>query len=259
MSNDNRNDAREEEEVAEEGTIQGRRAGDGNAGGDNTPKTTATTATKSATATRGAEFEFQELRVLLEAMHKQGLASRDLLPRTRLEMEAYARAVVVGAANGKNGETSSSAAALRAKRELIGTRWRLGFSTHSATLGDLPRDATVYLEFVDADRMLYKLQFSQKTFGLNSIQAESAWSLDDERNGLLTFVYDRITTDAFGFTNVGVGLFGLLKGRANYVETAYYDGKYWIEQGQGVDGNGDDFVNVYVREESDDDDDIWNK
>jgi len=64
--------------------------------------------------------------------------------------------------------------------------------------------------------------------------------------GLLTFVYDKITTNVMGLKNLGVGFFGLLKGRANYVESAYFDGIFWIERGMSPTGNGD-FVNVYMR------------
>ena len=62
----------------------------------------------------------------------------------------------------------------------------------------------------------------------------------------MTFVYDKITTNILGFQNVGVGLFGMLKGRANYVESAYFDGVFWMERGISPT-TGNDFVNVYMR------------
>ena len=67
--------------------------------------------------------------------------------------------------------------------------------------------------------------------------------------GLLTFVYDSITTNILGFQNLPVGFFGLLKGRTNYVESAYFDGTFWIERGIDVsrDENNQDFINVYMR------------
>jgi hypothetical protein len=66
--------------------------------------------------------------------------------------------------------------------------------------------------------------------------------------GLVTFVYDEIKTDVFGLKDVGVGFFGLLKGRANYVESAYFDGRFWIERGFSPDGN--EYFNAYVREQN---------
>ena len=65
--------------------------------------------------------------------------------------------------------------------------------------------------------------------------------------GLLTFVYDKITTDIMGCKGIGVGFFGMLQGRANYVESAYFDGTFWIERGVSPTGNGNDFVNIYMR------------
>lgn len=65
--------------------------------------------------------------------------------------------------------------------------------------------------------------------------------------GLVTFVYDEITTDFFGIKNLSVGFFGLLKGRANYVESSYFDGRFWIERGTSPEGRV--YYNVYVRNE----------
>ena len=73
--------------------------------------------------------------------------------------------------------------------------------------------------------------------------------------GLLTFIYDDISTDVFGLKNISVGFFGLLKGCANYVESTYFDGRFWIERGTSPEGQA--YYNVYVRdsvsEEADDD------
>jgi len=65
--------------------------------------------------------------------------------------------------------------------------------------------------------------------------------------GLLSFVYENITTNVMGLKNIGVGFFGLLQGRANYVESAYFDGTFWIERGVSPSGDGSDFVSVYMR------------
>jgi hypothetical protein len=76
---------------------------------------------------------------------------------------------------------------------------------------------------------------------------------------LLTFVYKDITTDAFGFKNIGVGFFGLLQGRSNYIPTAYFDEQLWIERGTDV-STGAEYFNVYVppikaKDDDNDDDD----
>jgi hypothetical protein len=73
-------------------------------------------------------------------------------------------------------------------------------------------------------------------------------------------VYDSITTDVFGFRNLSVGLFGMLKGRAVSIPTAYFDGVLWIERGiattttttdrsGGVEGSSYYYYNVYTRED----------
>jgi hypothetical protein len=47
----------------------------------------------------------------------------------------------------------------------------------------------------------------------------------------------------FGLSNVGVGLFGMLKGRSSYIQTAYFDGIIWIEAGADASG---EYFSVYV-------------
>lgn len=182
------------------------------------------------------EFEMQELRVQLNAMKAKGIGSKDLDPLTRAVFATYARQVV--------SKRPSPIAMASVAAQLPGTTWRLVLSTEAATLGDLPRDATVYLSFVDESNMDYSLRFSEKTFGLDSITAQSKWTGD--ARGVISFVYDKITTDVFGLKNIGVSFFGLLKGRSNFLETAYFDGNFWIEK--AVSPDGEEYVNVYLRD-----------
>ena len=65
--------------------------------------------------------------------------------------------------------------------------------------------------------------------------------------GLVTYTYEKVTTDVFGFSGVGVGMFGMLSGRSSYIVTAYFDGSIWIES--GIDqSTGLDYYNVYSAE-----------
>jgi len=195
---------------------------------------------KNDQTTSAAEFEFQEMRVQLQAMVQQGIPSRDLVPAKRVELESYVRKVVQ--------ERVSPVPLAEIGERLPGTKWLLVFSTEGAALADLPRDAQVQLEFDPLELKLdYVLEFSKKTMGLNRLVAKSTYTFDDGpiNPGLVTFVYDQIKTDAFGLNNLPVGFFGLLKGRANYVESSFYDGQFWIERAFGPDGM--DYYNVYLR------------
>jgi hypothetical protein len=227
----------------------------------------------------GSDFAFQEMRVQLDAMKRNKIPSRDLPLDKRQELEQYVNTVV--------SQRPSPVALKDIGAVLPGTKWRLGFSTEAATLGDLPRDAEVNLEFINNEKMDYVLEFSKKTLGLNRLTAKSSYTVDVSdvcrplntsqclivlttllsfshdtivlqsspvNPGLVTFVYEDITTDVFGFSNLGVGFFGLLKGRANYVESAYFDGRFWIERGTSPEGQT--YYNVYVRND-DGDMDEW--
>lgn len=120
--------------------------------------------------TNNADFEFQEMRVQLNAMQRNKIPSRDLPLDKRQELEKYVNTIVEQRPSPvKLGDIS---------QVLPGTTWRLAFSTEAATLGDLPRDADVNLEFINESKMEYILQFSKKTLGLNRLVAKSSYTVD---------------------------------------------------------------------------------
>lgn len=188
------------------------------------------------------DFELQELKAQIESMKLQGIPSRSLPPTKRFELEAYARSVV---------QNKSSPVPLnQVSDNLPSTKWRLVFSTENSALSDLPSDASIHLSFLEENNVDYSLIFGEKTMGLNSITAKSKWRADESNfPGLVSMKYDKIVCDAFGFQNVGIGLFGLLKGRTSYIQTAYFDDELWIEAGSAADGSGK-FVSVYTKEKS---------
>jgi hypothetical protein len=211
-----------------------------------------TTALSFSSSHNNKDFEYQEMKVLLDAMKQQGVSSiRGLDAEKGRELQQYVQQVA--------GYRRSSSLMLT-PHAVNGTVWRLAFTTERA----LPRDATLYLVFPDDEHnslLRYSLQFGKKTLGLHKLEAVSRWTVS---NNVLTFVYDTITMDAFGFSNIELCFFGLLKGRSNYIETAFFDGDVWIEQQpqqsssgrlDGSDSDAADSIwNVYVRE---DDTDAW--
>lgn len=192
------------------------------------------------------DFAYQEMAGLLGAMVRQQVTSRYLTEKQRKEIENHVRTVAR--------DRPSGIPLKQVDQVLPHSKWKLGFSTHSATLGDLPKDATVSLEFQDEGRLEYCLDFSEQTFGLNRLVAQSSYTVDATplNPGLVTFVYENIVTDVFGFKGLGVGFFGLLQGRSNYIETVFMDQMYWIERGYTAatenGGGGEEYFNVYVKQ-----------
>lgn len=60
-------------------------------------------------------------------------------------------------------------------------------------------------------------------------------------------IYDAVTTDVFGISNVNIG-FGLFQGRSNYIQSKYMDDNFWIEAGNDPT-TGNEFFNVYLKED----------
>ena len=189
-----------------------------------------------------AEFEYQELRAQLNTMLTQKIRPNQLSNEKRQELDSYMMKLLLN----KPSPIPLKALANDNAKILHG-KWTLTFSSLTAALGDLPRDATVQLTFSPEYKCDYKLLF--KTLGLKSITAKSSYIVDSSpvNPGLVTFVYQNIVTDVFGFKNFPVGTFGLLKGRTNYVETVWFDGRIWIERGYNTEGN--EFFNVYMKDE----------
>eukprot|EP00586_Coscinodiscus_wailesii_P021965 CAMPEP_0172496592 /NCGR_PEP_ID=MMETSP1066-20121228/89850_1 /TAXON_ID=671091 /ORGANISM="Coscinodiscus wailesii, Strain CCMP2513" /LENGTH=179 /DNA_ID=CAMNT_0013268963 /DNA_START=315 /DNA_END=854 /DNA_ORIENTATION=- len=178
-------------------------------------------------------------------MAKQKVASSDLTPSKRSEIESYVRSVATSR------QSPIPLDRVGTCDELLG-RWRLAFSTEDAALSVLPREAQVFVSIYEGGRLDYTLRFTEKVFALKSLTAQSTYTVDAGpiNPGLLTFQYENITSDIFGLT-VPTGLFGLLKGRVNYIETVYFDGKIWIDRGFSPDGN--EYFNVYMREKEEQD------
>lgn len=203
-----------------------------------------------------ADSEYQELAAVFGEMSRSNIPSNTLDPELRNQITAFVTKVA-----------SERPTAIRLQdvaKVLPGTQWKLIFSTTTATLGDLPPDVQVQLDFAPAaassddddsssisnaqGKMDYILEFSKKTFGLNRLVAKSTYTVDETKlnPGLVTFVYEDIVTDVFGMKNLGIGFFGLLKGRANYVETIFMDQRFWMERGYTPEGQ--EFINVYLRQ-----------
>jgi len=188
-----------------------------------------------------SEFELQELRAQFKAMLDKSIRPKMLSGEKRVEIESYVGNVL---------RNCPSPIPLRNigddNAKAVHGNWTLVFASENASLGDLPSDSTVQFSMYPGFKCDYKIQFA-KTLGLKSLTAKSDYTIDSSpvNPGLLTFVYQEIVADVFGKL-FPVGLFGMLKGRANYIETVWFDGKLWFERGFSRDGL--EFYNVYIKE-----------
>ena len=191
------------------------------------------------------EFELQEMRFQLSAMKKAGVSARNLNEEKKNEIAQYVREVVMRI------PSPVPLKALADADRLLGT-WKLAFSTDAAAMGDLPREASITLDIKRGNQMDYKLEFSEKVWGLKEITAKSNYFVDASpvNPGLLTYVYQDISAGVFGL-KVPTGLFGMLKGREAYIESIWFDGEYWIAR--GFSANGEEYFSVYMKEEDEDD------
>jgi len=191
------------------------------------------------------QFELQELKAQVTAMVEQEVASSNLKPDKMSELTQYVKSVC---------QTQESPIPLNEigteaniKNHLVGS-WRLAFSSENAAMSVMPREARILVNILNEKQLEYILEFTKKVQGLSKITAKSNYIIDTSpiNPGLVTFVYEEITSKLFGAT-IPVGLFGLLKGRASYIESMYFDGTLWIERGANPE-NGELFYNVYVKD-----------
>lgn len=197
-----------------------------------------------------AEFELQELRAQFNAMLEQKVRPKMLTRDKRSEINSYLSKVL---------QTRESPIPLKSlgSNNAIALHgfWTMVFSTggddEMDALGNLPRDCTVQMKISPNYEADYILSFA-KTLGLKSLTAKSTYMVDSSpvNPGLVTFVYKEILSDVFGFKALPVGLFGMLQGRATYVDTVWFDGRLWVERAYSPDGT--EFYNVYIRSEEED-------
>jgi len=201
-------------------------------------------ASKSNQNTAKAEFELQELRAQLDAMKKAQVTAQNTRPEKRQELTDYLLAVVSQQSSPipLKRIADDGAAALHGK-------WRLAFSTNDNTLAELPFESTAFLNIQPDYTCDYILSFSKRVMGLNGITAKCTYYVETSpvnSPGQFTFTYQEVKTDIMGFKNIGVGMFGLLKGRVSNVYTCWFDGDIWIERVYDMEGR--ESLNIYTRE-----------
>jgi len=197
-----------------------------------------------------AEFELQELRAQFNAMLEQKVRPKMLTKEKRTEIDSYITKVL---------QTRESPIPLKAlgndNASALHGFWTMVFSTGGDdeidALGNLPRDCTVQMKIEPNYRADYILSFA-KTLGLKSLTAKSSYMVDSSplNPGLVTFVYQDMKSEVFGFKALPIGLFGMLQGRSTYVDTVWFDGRLWVERAYSPDGM--EFYNVYIRSDEED-------
>lgn len=178
-----------------------------------------------------ADFEYQEMKILSQALIDQGVSNSQIPADKRVEIEGYCRRIV--------NQRSGSIAPEDIASELAGTSWQLAFSSQSLVSESLPPGTNIKLVFKSKNRLDYILEFT-KTFGLKQLAADSGYTVD--ANGVISYTYEGISCDAFGLSNINVGAFGLLKGRASSIEASFFDGTLLIQRSNDING---EFFNVH--------------
>lgn len=214
-------------------------------------------------------------------MKKQNVKPSELDPSKRNELKAYVEEILARRLPNRKTVDSTVPLHLRLRSSLPGTKWRMAFTTQALMAEALPKDATITLDFASgtgnaatgSNKVDYGLDFF-KTLALKRLVARSTYTVMEPQAGgtpgvaIVQIVYDKIVTDVMGFTNLGIGMFGMLKGRSTYIQTVFFDNNLWIESGVDQSNFGETYYNVYAREDDgnsaiddkgDDDDDDWQK
>lgn len=212
-----------------------------------------------------ADFEYQELQIQMNAMKEQNIKPSQLDAVKRNELKGYVEKILAYRQNSSSSKVavdSSVPLHLKLRSKLPGTKWRMAFTTQTLMAEALPNDATITLTFAEStnnndNKVEYGLDFF-KTLALKRLVAQSTYTVMDPMPNnptaaIVEIVYENISTDLFGFTNIGIGTFGLLNGRSTYIQTVYFDNNIWIESGVDGEGNNDSqiYYNVYAQDGDD--------
>lgn len=209
----------------------------------------------------------------MDAMMEQDVKPSQLEPAKRNELKGYVEQILSRRLVNQKTVDSTVPLDVRLRSSLPGTKWRMAFTTQSLMAEALPKDATITLNFASgsgsaatgSNKVDYGLDFF-KTLGLKRLVAKSTYTVMDPQPNLpgvafVQIMYEKIVTDVMGFSNVGIGMFGMLKGRSTYINTVFFDNNIWIESGVDEANSGETYYNVYARDEDKDkeDDEDWQK
>ena len=131
-----------------------------------------------------ADFEYQELKIQMNAMKEQDVKPSQLDPAKRNELKGYVEEILRRRLVNKKTVDSSVPLEVRLRSSLPGTKWRMAFTTQSLMAEALPKDATITLEFASgsgsastgSNKVDYGLDFF-KTLGLKRLVAKSTYSV----------------------------------------------------------------------------------
>jgi len=203
------------------------------------PCRTSISTTRLCAVKEPAAFEFQELRVLLDAMVREKRSSKSLNEDTKEKICQYMRKIIQDRPSPVGGDELAA--------RLPGSQWRLVFSTEPS-METLPNDASATLTFNSESEVDYTLLFGPQTWGLNALRASSRWTANEY--GTVSITYEKVNADAFSMKSIGVGFFGLLAGRTTYIQSAYFDGSLWLERALGQDGS-EIYLSAYLIDDKD--------
>jgi hypothetical protein len=209
-----------------------------------------------------ADFAYQELKVLLDAMRRSNVVRlRDVSTETATALVSYVTQVVTTRRSSNRPCMPNDNLLDSDNQEIV---WRLALTTEDT----LPRDATVLITFPAQlsssssthQDLVYSLAFGTQTMGLNRLDVACQYTIATSTYDALpivTYTYQSLTMNAFGYENIDLCLFGMwIKGRTTILHTAYIDESLWIERAVDNDDNGGANTaawNVYVRFDSDSD------
>lgn len=220
---------------------------------------------------RSTDFEYQEMKVILDALHREGIVASNRMDRNKAnELNSYIQRIVSDRTTSKITSTSSMEldGNYRQRQQQRHSLWNTSWTMKYTTMDILPPDMTIQLQFFDApsttgalmtadtdltarstSKMKYRLLFGSKTFGLNALNVDCDCmpfsNYDNENMMQLSLTFDTITMDAFGFENVPLCFLSnlLVRNRNDrkdtinpsadiIINTVYMDDTIWIEQQQ---------------------------
>lgn len=129
-----------------------------------------------------AEFEYQELKIQLNALQEQGVLFSQLRSDKKNELEGFVRRIVNRRPSPiplyQLGQALTTTKTTTKNNNNNKQQWKLVFSTQLVTTESLPEDATVLIKFLNDKELEYSLKFGKRTMGLNRLTAKSTYTVD---------------------------------------------------------------------------------
>ena len=184
------------------------------------------------------KLPYQTLGFILNFMNKMKVYDLLFAPYWKERLEDCVKVVVA---------EQEATKMINPNEDLVGTTWRLAYTNDFAVMP--PSRRMAYLTFEDPKTMRYS--FRTNVEGWQNVEAQCPYQINAggsaaSSGDTLTFVFQQVTVEGCDDAAPTDGrMYGMRQGSSRTLQTAFFDGQYWIDFSGGEASSNK--MTIYVK------------